>query len=384
MQELLEQVTASPDALESVAFGSVESLARSRNLTVLGLEETISGIQGMDYDKMQDDMRSALNGIARSQSMIEMAGALEPVASGSAVRSLQTTYDSLYDQFKAIRDGDLQKNNQDLIRQLRSAEDQLVMGGEALYIALVSMESQEGALERQLNALNRTVEEMELRYSLGQISALTLGEVKTGRSSLISGLETLRMNLRTYKMQLETMLGAAPTGSIRLGGLPSVTEKQIKAMDVEADLAAAMGKSYELYAAAVTLDDAKDARDTQSRTYHYNPSNAMYQQVQHTWTAAQDTYNNALLSYELKFRTLYEKVHDDYQIWENAKVSLAQQEASYAASELKRELGDLSQNALLSARDELDTAKEAVTSAAQTLFSDYNNYCWAVQHGILN
>ena len=45
---------------------------------------------------------------------------------------------------------------------------------------------------------------------------------------------------------------------------------------------------------------------------------------------------------------------------------------------------DSSHNALLDAADDLSDAEEAVQSTAIDLFSAYNTYCWAVQHGILN
>ena len=38
----------------------------------------------------------------------------------------------------------------------------------------------------------------------------------------------------------------------------------------------------------------------------------------------------------------------------------------------------------LDAEDELRTAEEKVKTSANDLFSSYNTYCWAVQHGILN
>ena len=60
------------------------------------------------------------------------------------------------------------------------------------------------------------------------------------------------------------------------------------------------------------------------------------------------------------------------------------QKASYAASELKYQQGTISQYALLEAKDELAKAEDAVRAAANDLFSTYNTYCWAVQHGILN
>ena len=68
-------------------------------------------------------------------------------------------------------------------------------------------------------------------------------------------LETLRMNIRSLKMQFEMMLGAEQTGKITLGAVPEVREKELAAMDLEKDLLAYKAKSYDLYAAAKKLED---------------------------------------------------------------------------------------------------------------------------------
>ena len=60
------------------------------------------------------------------------------------------------------------------------------------------------------------------------------------------------------------------------------------------------------------------------------------------------------------------------------------EQESFKASQLKFEQGTISQNTLLAAEDELHTAEEKVENAANDLFSSYNTYCWAVQHGVLN
>ena len=52
--------------------------------------------------------------------------------------------------------------------------------------------------------------------------------------------------------------------------------------------------------------------------------------------------------------------------------------------ELKYQRGMISKNALLTAEDELKTAQESVQTAQDNLFSTYNNYRWAVDHGVLN
>ncbi len=370
-------LTLQPDAEGPVSFENLERAIRSGDLQLRALEENVQALESLDYEDMKEDLRKSLHQIASGQWMMSQYGQGDTLAHAQ----LDQTYDALREQFDAIRDGELQEDNDGLIRQLNEAEDQICLAGESLYIALQAMEIQEDGLERQLAALDRTVQEMELRYRMGQISALQLTETKAGRSSLASGLETLRMNIRTCKLQLETMTGAEMTGQIQLGALPSVTDAELESMDLEKDLSAAKEKSYTLYDAKQKLDDAKD---DWIDSLSFGQNTYQYKAGQHNWQSAQYTYDNAVRSYELKFRTLYEQVGDYRQIWENAKVSLASQQAKYASQELRYHQGTISQNVLLSAEDDLHAAEEKVRSAAGDLFSTYNTYRWAVQRGILN
>ena len=53
-------------------------------------------------------------------------------------------------------------------------------------------------------------------------------------------------------------------------------------------------------------------------------------------------------------------------------------------TQLKYEQGSVSYNELLTARDSVDEAQDAVDTAANDLFSAYHTYRWAVDRGILN
>ena len=340
-----------PDAVGSISFANVERRIRENNFSVLALEETIASIEDIDYDKMYDDIRHQLNSIAKMQHMLLEGN----MGDSYTYAQLDQAYGAARKQFDAIRDGDLQKDNAAAVHQLKNLQDQVIMAGESLYAALVQMEVQEASLQRQVTALNRTVAEMELRYQLGQISALQLEQTKAGRTSLVSGLSTLQMNIQNYKTQLEMLIGANLTGSIQLGAVPEVT------------------------AANETLKDAKETYiDSLTGTYYLRDS------AKHTWESAQYTYSGTVQNYELSFRTLYAQVGDYKQILEASKVSLASQQASFASTELKYQQGTISKNALLSAEDDLRAAEGSVQSAAIDLFTAYNTYCWAVQHGILN
>lgn len=377
-EEHPEPEIITPDAVGTVSFANVSRRLRENNLSVLSLEENINAIKAIDYEKMGDDIRKNLNGIANQQWGLITEGY------SFVAKSMSSSYNSMKDTFDDIREGKLQEDNEAVIRQLENAQDQVAMAGESLYIALTEMELNGQTLSRSITALDRTIKELNLRYDLGQISALTLEQTKAGRTSALSGQETLTMNIGTYKTQLEQMIGAELTGKIKLQGLPQVTAQQLAAMDLDKDLAAAKEASYTLFAAQRTLDDARDDFKDTAEDYMYNTGKYQYVTAQHQWQAAQYTYNAAVQSFETSFRTLYLQVKDYQQVLQASKTALATEKDNFAAAQKKHDLGNLSDNALADAKDKVSEAQDKVDGAAIDLFSAYNNYRWAVDHGILN
>lgn len=368
------------DAAGTVSFANLETRVRANNENLLALDETIASVEALDYDKMYEDLRTQLNKIANLQWMLIVSGQGESYTSAQ----LEQSYEAMRKSFDAIKDGELQEDNAGVVRQLRSAENQVVMASESLYVALTGMEVQERSLQRSLDALDRTVAEMQLRYQLGQISALQLKQVQSSRASLASGLETLHMNMQNYNMQLELMIGGELTGKLVLGALPQVQPSQLEKLNQESDLAAAKEASYELYAAKKTLEDAEETYRDAGKDYGYNENKYQFVSAKHTWQAAQHTYQATVQSFEMRFQTTYLQTMDYQQILNAAKVALDAETASYAATELKYQQGTISKNALLDAKDKVTAAQESVQTAATNLFSAYHTYRWAVDHGILN
>lgn len=366
------------DAEGTVSFENLEQRVRENATTVKMLDETIASIDATDFDEMYDDLRDRLNGIAAIQQGLILAGQ----KSSYTYDKLTDQYASMEQTFDDLKDGKLQKDAEAAKRQLEDAKNQTVLGAETLYIAILEMQNTRQGLQRQLDAMDRSVEEMELRYQLGQISALTLQQVKDGRTQLQSGLATLEMNLGNYTRQLEVMLGLPQTGTLTLEEVPRVSPSQVERLSLEDGLAAAKEKSYTLYAAQRDLDDAKEAYDDARDRYHANDYEM--KSAEHTYAAAQYTYQSSVESFELSFRTAYAAVADYQQVLEASESALSYQQASYAASELKYQQGTISKNTLLTAQDDLRAAEDAVTTARHNLFSAYNSYLWAVEYGILN
>ena len=296
--------------------------------------------------------------------------------------SLQASYDALEEQFNDLKEGKIQDDYEAVVRQLRNTEDQMVLGAETMYVSILELQNTDAQLQRSLAAMNRTVQEMELRYDLGQISALQLQQTESGRTQLKSSLETVEMNLDNLIAQMELMIGAEQTGTLKLGEVPDVTDEQIAAMNLDKDLAAAKAVSYALYDAQRTLNDAKetyeDAIDGKGLNSYQRKS------AEHTWKAAQYTYEAAVQSFELSFRTAFNAVGDQQQILKASQTALALQQDTYASMELKYQQGSISKNALQDAKDDLDDAQTAVDTARHNLFTAYRTYRWAVDKGLLN
>lgn len=365
-----------PDPVGQLSFANLENRMRENNLTILMLEESIASIDEIDFDKQIDDLRQQLNKIAASITILRLMGDSE------AADALQANYDSMKAQFDQLYEGDVQDDYDAAVRQLRNTEDQMIKTAETIYINILELQNTDAQLQRSLAAMNRTVQEMELRYDLGQISALQLQQTESGRTQLKSSLETVEMNLDNLIVQMEVMIGAEQTGALKLGEIPDVTDEQIAAMDLEKDLAAAKEVSYALFDAQKTLNDAKetyeDAIDGKGINSYQRKS------AEHTWKAAQYTYEAAVQSFELSFRTAFNAVADQQQILKASQTALALQQDTYASMELKYQQGSISKNALQDAKDDLDDAQTAVDTARHNLFTAYRTYRWAVDRGLLN
>ena len=396
-----ETAQTAPDAAGTLSFENLGARMKEKSYALLALEESIALVESTDYEKVEQELRDGLNEIADAQwkmTALGSAGAMAHDATsatqaaigavGAAVgslanQSLQTQYDALREQFDAVRDGELQKDNAGVVHQLKNMEDSTIQMAQSAYITLLGLEEQSAALARQDAALDRTLAELELRYQLGQISTMTLEQAKAGKIQLESGKATLDMNITALRRQLNAMVGEELTAPLTLGALPAVTAEQLSAMDVEKDLEKAKAASYDLYAAKKTLDDADEEYDDSGAKSYYNERDYKKVQARHKWQSAQYTYNATVQKYELTFRSLCDKVKDCAQILSAAKVSLECERSDLAAAQLKYEQGTISENALHTAEDELYTAQDTVSGAERDLFTAYNNYRWAVEYGLL-
>ena len=371
------------DDFRYLAFEDLRDRVLAGSLTAKMLQESIASIDAMDYTDMYQGLNAQMSSLAAMQQMyaqIPVSTPMEGAMQGYIISNLASSYASLSSSVSDLASGKLQKDSAAARKQLKNAQNLTVVGAESLYFAILELEQTKATLQRNLTALDRQLKEMELRYELGQISALTLEQVKNGKATLQSNLSTLEMNLRRCKLQMQSMIGAGLNGSLVLGPLPALSQGLVDSMDYKPDLSEAKDRSYDLFSAKQKLDEASDSYDDTRENYAQNTYNV--RSARHTYEAALYEYKTAVQNFEMNFRNAFDSVKDYQQILNSAQTSLAFQENTYASMELKYHQGNISHNALLDAEDDLNDAKEAVETARRNLFTAYRTYYWAVNYGV--
>lgn len=369
---VIEIEEASPNA---VMFADLEALVKKNGPAYKSLQANASAID--DAQKQLDDYRTLLGqidaGLAevnQDLAALEKKDELseEEQAQKAALQREKTKLETRRGQIQSGITGLSSMAGQDTT-QLEAGAKQVILGCETVYITLVDLEIQEAALVRQLDALDRTLAALRVRAEGGQVSQLQLMEVESGRESLASGLQTLRMNMTNLRMQLEYMLGEDITGTAEVGTLPRVTADQLAAVDLEKDLKQVLRRGADIQAAK----NQRDAVDV----------SGMGGDLEDSMSAAADYgVKSAQLQTEMKFRSLYAQLMDQRQVIAAARTALETEQLAYDAVQLKYDRGSVSRHELLTAADELQTAKETVVTAENKLFATYNQYNWAVKHGI--
>ncbi len=401
----------------TLSFDRIGDKVRANNLTVRSLEETIASMEAMNWkeiigdmedaiDDMEDDLQSLKNAagslttiygnlqnsFAITDGALDAAGITSNISqliqgtlAASQLRSLESTLNSLEDQLddlKEQRDEYEKKTLPDTKRQIQSAIDQMVIGAETLYTTILSTRQQRDSLVDAQAAMDRTVAEMELRYQRGQISELTLLQVKNGAETLNAGLGTLDVALDTMTYSLQSLLGDTVTGTLTLSALPAVSTADLDKADYTKDLAKAKEASYDLYKAARAVEDAED--DMEDARKEEGKNSYQYKMAQHTYESAVLSEKSAVQSFELSFRSLYSQLAPARTAVANAENDLAYAQRVYQTAQLKYQQGNLSANGLADAKDTYVTALRDCATAQNDLFTAWHSYQNAVTYGVVS
>ena len=373
-----------PDISGQFSFDQISSRMKRANLTILSLQSTLDAQMAFDRQKAYSSLNGSIAQLEITLYYLKLAAGPTPTLEQTlTMAQLESTIASLETQLEALKEDTYKENIALFTMQIGDAINQVIYNTELLYINIISVEHSLADLHRGLDTLERTLAEMELRYELGQISYLTLEQMRETYRATQSQATALESNISTMKASLENLLGTKVSGSIALSSLPEIsgTQKQIASLSYASGLATSKKNSYTIHQLEKNLADAEDAwKDVKK---DYRPTTYQYKQGEQTYEAAVYTHQNGVKNYETAFLSVYNAIATAQTSLDSLRIGYDFQKTLYAAEERKYELGQISAATLESAKDQLNTAESAVTSAEITLFSAYNNYYWAYYYGLL-
>lgn len=380
-----DQIIPGKKALIDEAIDEIDDGIDDLEDAIDGLEDAIDGLEKMDamYDGLiqvylgaagapDSKMQELVGAILGNQADMALGGIALLLMSdqssiASQIKQLEAQIDTLEDQIDQLEDqrDELEDTDFDAAeRQLDAVVDQIVKGAETLYIALHTMQSSYDGLLRQEAILQMKLAEMEKRYELGQVSAVDVASVRDGMRQLTRGKETLAMNLRNSKGDLNLLLGRDAAVNFELVELPEVTTAQITAMNLESDLKRGMKNSYDLYAAEEAVETAKDGDGADRK---YNIRQAEYQ------------LQSAENSFRQSFTKLFRAVEDAARAVQTASDSRGFQITQLNVAKTKYQLGKISYHDYVEAQIDLAQADADLKTAQNDLYLAYNNYQWAIR-----
>lgn len=360
-----------PDQAGTVSFENLESRIRKGNPAVLSLQASLDAQKAFNRDVASKELVDAINELTdRAWEM-------------GASTSMNTTIDGLKKQLDALKEDEYQETLERATRQIENAMDQVILGGQSLYLSILTYEVNLADMERALTALQRSVTEMEARYQLGQVSELTLLQLKTTQQNTKSQAESMKIAIANMKSSLSSLIGANLDAPLTLSGL-SQNYKQtntLLSMDYPTALKKAKENSYAIYSADMTLKDAKEAWDDAKEDY--GMGGYKYKMAEQTYQSAVHTRDASVKNFELSLQTLYQTIPEAQLGYNTAEFSLRNQETLYAAAQVKYAQGQISGYQLQTANEDLLAAQSALKLANIKLFTVLNQYSWAVEQGVI-
>lgn len=367
----------------AITLRGIETTLRNNNKTIKMNAETLKSLEELDVEEALMflpnasalyEARSAAEQMlytVQSTTFLEDEAANE-VLINSLIMSINSTISQIDSTLATISSSEDSVDDavQDLDVQIMAARrgyeyqaDMLVYSAETMYISIATLKLSVIDVERGINTLDRSIAEMEKRYELGQISQLSLEQVKQQRTSVYNQLQTLNYNIEELELTLGSLLGWDVGTKAEVQEIASVTASQLNQINYQKDLTTALENCYNIWVAE------EDIRII---------SNDL------TTTAGQKSLEAAKISKTIAERNMTQGFMSKFNAISEKKrlVTVAQQDYEfqqklYDATKKQYNLGVISKNTLLSAEDELESTQAAVNAAQYDLILAYNDYTWA-------
>lgn len=350
-------------------FGEIRKRLLSYNTTARMLSAQEDELADLDPAAMRagvtqmKTLQSTLNGLLQQ---VQAAGAMAPMEMqliyGSLTALLQSNVATLNTQIPSMESqiSSMEISKETGANSINDGINQLVKGVETLYIGIITMESALDDIQRGIDTLDRAVAILEKQQELGMASSYDVESIRHKRSGVVSQLESLRFQLKTSKITLESMCGYELKGTIQLAPLTMPTAEELAAVSYEKTVTTAMDRNVAVMNAYYEWWNDTTGSDSKRLSME----------------AAEDEFDYA---YMIVCMTVGEKER----LVAAAKDTVEFQQRTFEIEAKKYELGMISYEEYMTAKNNLEQARSDLDSARLELFTAYRNYIWGKDYGIV-
>ena len=371
--------------VREMGLRGVAAAVEKNNPTVQALRKTAAGIDTASAVSAQFAQQGVMLGaqIAMYQSLI---GGLEQAmeAAGKDQADLKAVYQAHIALLTAqsagleqVRDG-LPAQEQAAVSQIEDAvyqlekqadyvADQITQGAQTLLLTIRSLQYTGEQLDRQLAAVDQSMAVLEVQQQIGMAGALQVETARRQRDNLAMNADMLDGQIETLGNSLALLCGMDAASAVLPAALGKVSEAELRAMDLEKDLAAARKSSFIVW-------QKRDALRQAQNTYDKDIESTV-----HAVQAAEAALDAAQEELRAGFTTLFRTVQDKKTAVQAARTAAEQAARTLHTSEVKYRQGMISRLAYQQAQDEAASAAQAVETAELELLTAYQQYQWGRQ-----
>ncbi|HWQ51792.1 MAG TPA: hypothetical protein VN369_08340 [Terriglobales bacterium] len=305
----------------------------------------ISGMNGMTaavsnaLEGLYEDTEGA-DLTARNATRVALEGVLTLLTGN--VTTLQSQVVNIYPKDVVIEQTEL---------GVEQAKAGVTAGARALFTAWHELSDQKAGLALSAAALDRQIEELTLRQSLGQVTALTVESLRVARGKLSVAAAAMDDAMADILCQLNMLLGRAPLEPLALAPMPGPAADFAAGRSLEADKKAALENNLALRLARLEYSNTKNPNK-------YDAVAKQRQAMRLKIEAGETTVGYKLSKY-LKDEAACARA------FEQAKAEAALAAKQLEGENLKYEMGRISKAALQTAEEAAATAARAVKKAAR-------------------
>ena len=362
-----------------LSFSEVERQVRNGNPAIrnngitlqnidemLGSDDMLSSLRSSQNQliALQNQTRRVLDQVQASQTSlyptplelgVMFALEVDIANLGVSIAQLTAQMEQVYNAPRASRDKTAQ--------QLNNANRQIVWGAESLFMGYHTLSRQLEQTKENLRTLDRNIDILERRLSLGQITARVLQSVKNSRAGLELGIKSMESELGNLMAQMNLLLGRKHDAPLDLGLIPAADRAFLKSIDKERDLRTARRNNHVLNISRIDIDEQSGKQGETARGQE---------------AIANNNYDSEMRAIDQRFESLTKAISDRIALLESAENQLAYLQQGLEETQKRFERGMVSRLVLEQAESEVFLQTLSVSSADAELFNAIRRYQWLV------